>query len=167
MLRRLTLLVLLLAAGCDDMFGRRPVVVPPPPGWDKLGLKPGFTVREFDDVKALQRFCRENGAPVEPAKRAGDAYAMACTVGNLGLVAMPSRRAWPSEAERQDMLKHEGPHTWGLIHDDGRESWAYRDGTPAGPLSDAAVKMMLSMAGRSPMPAPTQAATPKRMIGAR
>lgn len=137
-------------------FERPKVVVPPPAGWEKLGVHPAYTVREFDDLTALQQFCRDHGSIYEPAKRAGQPYAMACTVNDARTVALPSKKAWPNAGERKALLPHEASHTWGLHHnesakDGGRETWVFGDGSPAFPLTDAQVRMMRGMAERSMM----------------
>lgn len=146
----------LIVGGALSMpiFERPKAVVPPPAGWEKLGPHPAYSVREFDSLEALQRFCRDNGAIYEPAKRAGDAYAMACTVNALKTIALPSAKAWPNRGEREEMRPHEFSHSWGLRHDHGakaggRETWVFADGSPAGPISDATVTMMRKMAERA------------------
>lgn len=118
-------------------IGRNKAVVPPPAGWDQLGIRPDYTVLEFNSPQEVQDFCRKFGL-----QTGAHAYAQACTVPNLKVVAMPSKKAWPSEAERQDMIQHEGAHTYGLLHGPNRNTWTMSDGSPVKPLTPDMVAML-------------------------
>lgn len=125
-------------------------VEPPPAGWEKLGMHPAYTLREFDDIQALGEFCRAVGAThTGAAKRAGEPYTMACVDVDGKVVAVPTKKAWPSRKEIEAVKPHEFAHTWGLIHTgDASTDWVFRDGSPAFPLSDRQVEMMRAMAAK-------------------
>jgi len=74
------------------------------------------TERLFDDVKALQQFCAI-GSGLQPARKRGDAYAMACWRPDLDVIALPSRKAWPSKREIEELREHEWAHARGWRHD--------------------------------------------------
>lgn len=150
-------LVLAFVVGCAmPMFERPKVVHPPPKGWEQLGLHPAWTERTFDDLGALWAFCREHGG-LEAPKRAGQAYTMACAAEGPRVVALPSGKAWPNKGEIAALKPHEYAHTWGLTHSGAKsDSWVFRDGSAAFPLSDQQIRMMRGMAEKAHGPSALQ-----------
>jgi len=154
------LLLCLVLGGAGTMFGFKPALVPvdlPPAGWDKLGTRPGYTVKTFDSLHELQQYCHDTGSTIEPPKRAGQPYVEACTNTGERVIALPSPKAWPNPGERRDLENHENAHSWGLIHDPsaahgGRGTWLTPSGQPAQPLSPASVLMMKGLAAQSQPP---------------
>lgn len=102
-----------------DFVGHRStrVVEPLPPQYASGPSQTGRT-REviYDDLHALQRFCFDQGAPYGPPRRRGDRYVMACYSPPLDIVALPSRKAWPSANEIAELRRHEWAHARGWRH---------------------------------------------------
>jgi len=71
----------------------------------------GRTVeRAFDSRKDLHAFCSQHlGRPPQ-----GTFYA--CYVPAIDLVAVPSAKAWPDDAEREALRSHEWAHARGWRH---------------------------------------------------
>lgn len=100
------------------MFKRRQIVEPPPEEYASGPTQTGKT-REliFDDLEALQKFCQVwGGVPQASPERAGDRYAQACYSPRVDIVALPSRKAWPSQKEIDQLREHEWAHARGWRH---------------------------------------------------
>lgn len=98
----------------------RPVTLPPARYASGPTLTGKTTEKLFDDPFELQRFCHQHGG-AEPARRAGDNYWTACYIPALDLVVLPSRKAWPSKKEIEEMRQHEWAHARGWPGDHPQE----------------------------------------------
>ena len=108
--------VLLLAATPARPLGWMRVVDPPPEAFRSGPTLSGRT-RElvFDDLAALNAWCRANGVTMGAKARAG-AYFQACYSVSADTVAIPSRKAWPSSLEIEMLREHEWAHARGWQH---------------------------------------------------
>lgn len=95
--------------------GRRIVEAPPEEYRSGPTVSGKTTERIFDNFDEMQRFCRENGVSLGHNPGRG-AYFQACYVPSLDVVALPSRKAWPSQREIDELREHEWAHARGWRH---------------------------------------------------
>jgi hypothetical protein len=156
----------IILAGCV-MFGIRRGDLPEPPtqGWEALGVKPGYQVVDAPTQAALAAACASTGRGTYGA---GGYDTGACTDQRGQVVYMPG---WADKELYAADLAHEGEHTWGPTHGDGRRGWFWPGGQPVQPLSPETAQAMLNGAraalaqqqtAEATAPAPQQ-----RMFGAR
>lgn len=155
--RILCALLALVLAGCEVRLRRADMPDPPPAGWAELGLNPAYHVKRFDDLAALERYCRANNVS------ANDAYnkhgLLACVIPGEREVVLPTEGLLRDPAREDALTRHEYGHSWNLVHHDGKD-WYYPDGRKAGPLSPAQAQMLASMAR-----AQTLAEAPRGLMG--
>lgn len=106
-------------------FRRGDLPEPPPPEVAKLGMAPGYTVREFDDPTELDAWARGGGIS---ASDQWNAHTIASAVNNKDkVVGLLSRKATNDDSLYDARAQHEYAHTWNLYHDDAGKNW---QGTP-------------------------------------
>lgn len=117
-------------------FTRGDLPEPPPKGWDQLGIHPSYRT-EFHPPSEITKLCRAAG--VSPGDNNWNAKGFKACVDRKGRrVILPV--GLDPKLERA-LLEHEGPHTWGVAHDDSGRNWMRR-GKPVGPLTvDEAMQM--------------------------
>lgn len=76
--------------------------------------------KEFDDLQALRDYCNSWGVV--------EKNALACYLPQFNIIVTPSRKAWPSNREIQQLREHEEAHAKGWSHKeegvyDWREKW--------------------------------------------
>jgi hypothetical protein len=115
----------------------------PPPGWPELGMNPLYHEKRFDNLTALDAYCRANHVS------ANDAYnkhgLLACVIPSAHEVVLPEQGLLRDPAKETALAVHEYGHSWNLVHHDGKD-WYYPDGRKAGPITPATRQMMLAMA---------------------
>lgn len=116
------------------MFGfsnRAQQVAPPPPApWDGPPLRPDLKHVYFDDLDKLNAYC-SIFSDVAPGQTFTSCYAV-----GPNTIALPTTKAWPSQAEIDAMDTHERGHAAGAVHNADGTGWIPRqgvvvvDGTP-------------------------------------
>jgi len=89
----------------------------PPAIYAKGPTQSGRTTElRFDNLRELQIFCQLNAGGPPPPRRGGERYTMACYSPALDVVVLPSRKAWPSQHEIDELRAHEWAHARGWRH---------------------------------------------------
>jgi hypothetical protein len=106
-------------------------------------LNPLYHVKRFDDLSALDAYCRANNVS------ANDAYnkhgLLACVIPTEREVVLPAEGVLRDPAKETALTQHEYGHSWSLVHHDGR-GWYEPDGRKAGPITPEQQAMILAMA---------------------
>jgi hypothetical protein len=144
----LALLLCLVLAGCDRMFGirvrRGDLPEPPPPGWEQLGMKPGYTLARMSpaDVDALCRQYATQGT----AQHWNPYRVESCVIPSLHEVVMPTEGTW-DKARDEATQAHEFVHSWGLTHPGARSvDWVQFNGVRPAPMTPDVAARMISAA---------------------
>lgn len=100
----------------SGLFSLGRAVVRPPPEFREGPTISGQTKElTFDDPDALNAWCKANGVGMGDHAGPG-AYFQACYSIPADTVAIPTRNAWPSQAEIDQLREHEWAHARGWQH---------------------------------------------------
>ncbi len=108
------------------MFGvsRGDMPEPPPPQVAGLGLAPGYSIRRFDSVSALNDYAKANGVSASDAWNPHQIESAVVPAKQEVLLMKPG---YFDPAKEQAVEAHEFAHSWGLVHGDDGKGW---NGTP-------------------------------------
>lgn len=100
----------------SGLFSLGRAVQRPPPEFREGPTISGQTKElQFDDLNALNAWCHANGVGFGDKGGPG-AYFQACYSIPADTVAVPTRKAWPSQAEIDQLREHEWAHARGWQH---------------------------------------------------
>jgi len=126
-----------IAAGATGllMVSRQPpaprevrVVESPPPQFTSGPTLSGRTYQiDLTDAAQVNYLCTLALGPTSPP----GGYWMGCYNGKMDAVIVPTKAAWPSEIERQALIRHEWAHARGWVHQNDGRFGRPRDSAPA------------------------------------
>lgn len=122
-----------------NLFRRGDLPEEPPAGWDQLGFHPSYRVKRYPTVAELDAEVVRRG--LGATREYNDRLARGAVDPKAFEVLLPAQGVFDPELERE-IERHEGPHTWGLVHDKNGRRWLTRDGQIAKPLTDRDVQRM-------------------------